>query len=272
MAVIKATNAYLNGIAASDRDKATALAGFINEDPMMVCSLGLEVELTVLPAMPIRGCYSNGTAGNYMTTQLFPTDASTLKITFNIARNSSGGVQWVFGAETSNYGPRFGVWGTGTQLNLRFGGSGTTGGVMTTLSGYTTSSIVTVERRSDKGIYVDGVLQGTPTYTQDVICRTFLYDMNYNETQSDKGPLTGSIMEFEMDEHKYLPFKRNNVMGMLDLTTDTMAPIFGSFSETFLFPDGTSKRINKLIEAHQPANGSASTKKNSVKANAQFSA
>ena len=40
-AVINATNAYLNGIAASDRDKATALAGFINEDPMMVCSLGL---------------------------------------------------------------------------------------------------------------------------------------------------------------------------------------------------------------------------------------
>ena len=38
-AVINATNAYLNGIAASDRDKATALAGFINEDPMMVCSL-----------------------------------------------------------------------------------------------------------------------------------------------------------------------------------------------------------------------------------------
>ena len=30
VAVIKATNAYLNGIAASDRDKATALAGFIN--------------------------------------------------------------------------------------------------------------------------------------------------------------------------------------------------------------------------------------------------
>ena len=59
-AVINATNAYLNGIAASDRDKATALAGFINEDPMMVCSLGLEVEGVT---MPIRGCYSNGTAG-----------------------------------------------------------------------------------------------------------------------------------------------------------------------------------------------------------------
>ena len=54
MAVINATNEYLNGIAASDRDKATALAGFINEDPMMVCSLGLEPQLTVLPKMPWR--------------------------------------------------------------------------------------------------------------------------------------------------------------------------------------------------------------------------
>ena len=40
MAVIKATNAYLDGIAASDRDKATALAGLINEvDYMLVCGL-----------------------------------------------------------------------------------------------------------------------------------------------------------------------------------------------------------------------------------------
>lgn len=38
-AVIKATNAYLNALAATDPTKATALAGFINEDPMMVMSL-----------------------------------------------------------------------------------------------------------------------------------------------------------------------------------------------------------------------------------------
>ena len=56
-AVINATNAYLNGIAASDRDKATALAGFINEDPMMVCSLGLEVPGVT---MPIRWLVSDG--------------------------------------------------------------------------------------------------------------------------------------------------------------------------------------------------------------------
>ena len=62
MAVIKATNAYLNQLAASDRDKATALAALINEDPMMVCSLGLQPDLTVLPVMPERALKGDGTA------------------------------------------------------------------------------------------------------------------------------------------------------------------------------------------------------------------
>ena len=58
-AVINATNVYLGGIAASDRDKATALAGFINEDPMMVCSLGLQPQGVT---MPIRWLVGDGTA------------------------------------------------------------------------------------------------------------------------------------------------------------------------------------------------------------------
>jgi len=53
-AVIAATNEYLNGIAASDKAKATALASYINEDPMLVCSLGLEPTLTTLSSMPSR--------------------------------------------------------------------------------------------------------------------------------------------------------------------------------------------------------------------------
>ena len=84
-AVIKATNAYLNGIAASDRDKATALAGFINEDPMMVCSLGLEPELTTLPSMPIRLMDNNGTA--YINTGVAL--AAGLDIEFRVFNNQS---------------------------------------------------------------------------------------------------------------------------------------------------------------------------------------
>ena len=74
-AVIKATNAYLDGIAASDRDKATALAGFINEDPMMVCSLGLEVPGVT---MPIRTLNGDGTA--YIDTGI----VGTAYVNFNL--------------------------------------------------------------------------------------------------------------------------------------------------------------------------------------------
>lgn len=72
MAVINATNAYLNQLAASGqagKDKATALAGFINEDPMMVCSLGLEVEGVT---MPIRWLVASG--GAYINTGIYPED------------------------------------------------------------------------------------------------------------------------------------------------------------------------------------------------------
>lgn len=48
-AVIKATNAYLNVLAATNSTKAQALAGFINEDPMMVCSLGLQPQGVTMP-------------------------------------------------------------------------------------------------------------------------------------------------------------------------------------------------------------------------------
>ena len=69
-AVINATNAYLNGIAAqgqAGRDKATALAALLNEDPMMVCSLGLEVEGVT---MPIRWLVGDGVA--YAITDYMP--------------------------------------------------------------------------------------------------------------------------------------------------------------------------------------------------------
>lgn len=56
--VINSTCAYLNTIATTDPQRAQALAGFINEDPMMVCSLGLEPQGVT---MPIRCLHGTGT-------------------------------------------------------------------------------------------------------------------------------------------------------------------------------------------------------------------
>ena len=95
MAVIKATNAYLNGIAASDRDKATALADLINEDPMMVCSLGLEPQGVT---MPIRSIYPVGNA--YIDTGII-IDADD-EITLDMTSISNTSNYALFGASNGN--------------------------------------------------------------------------------------------------------------------------------------------------------------------------
>ena len=63
MAVINATNAYLNGIAASDRDKATALAGWLN-------TYAVEDAYVVVSIIPTTGYkrYVVGSGSQYFTT------------------------------------------------------------------------------------------------------------------------------------------------------------------------------------------------------------
>lgn len=98
-AVIKATNAYLNQLAASDRDKATALAGFINEDPMMVCSLGLEVPRVT---MPIRWIVGDGNA--YINTGWKPKESN-----FEIK------TRYIYTRLTTNMALYADVWGEGNN-------------------------------------------------------------------------------------------------------------------------------------------------------------
>lgn len=57
--VIDATNEYLNNMAVDNIEKAMTITGFINEDPMMVCSLGLQPQGIT---MPIRWLVSDGTS------------------------------------------------------------------------------------------------------------------------------------------------------------------------------------------------------------------
>ena len=103
-AVIKATNAYLNQLAASGqagKDKATALAGFINEDPMMVCSLGLEPQGVT---MPIRWLVGDGagSTGAYILTNYKPTNATTIDTMFELG-STSNNYCGIFSGDT-NYG------------------------------------------------------------------------------------------------------------------------------------------------------------------------
>jgi len=111
-AVIRATNEYLNGIAASDKAKATALAGFINEDPMMVCSLGLEPTLTTLPSMPIRFLQirNNSTYG-FNNGFLFGVQLNTIgTIKAQVLKVDTGG-SWIFFSRWSGSDATNPCWG-----------------------------------------------------------------------------------------------------------------------------------------------------------------
>jgi len=107
-AVINATNAYLNQLAASDMDKATALAGFINEDPMMVCSLGLSVEGVTMPIRWLVGSVSVA----------------------DMNLNTFDWCKYKFKYNTSKY----------TSFGSRLGASGTSGLIVH--AGYTSGNIV----------------------------------------------------------------------------------------------------------------------------------
>ena len=163
-----------------------------------------------------------GDSNAYILTDIIPTNATTSYIKFS-CQSSIRSVQWAFGSENSNSGPRFGAWMNSncTQLNIRFGGNGVTSGVMITLSGYSEGQVIEIERKSDGTVYVDGVSKGTPIYTTAFIYPFTIFGMNYNGVTNDPGPMNGKIYECMLDGHRFVPFIRNNQYGMLDLTTGT---------------------------------------------------
>ena len=95
-AVIKATNAYLTALAATDPTKATALAGFINEDTMLVCSLGLQPQGVT---MPIRWLVGDKNA--YIDTLYYSKPTTKAKITYKCDER----LIWAatFGARNNTY-------------------------------------------------------------------------------------------------------------------------------------------------------------------------
>ena len=225
MAVINATNAYIDGIAASDRDKATALAGFINEDPMMVCSLGLEPQLTVLPAMPIRMLDNQGTGY-----AVFDYVANT-----NTTIHGKGRIQssqlWLADSRTgtNNICAVY----SGTSIYIGHGGNR----AVTSL-GYADGTLCEV-RMTKSGATVNGTACSVGTgsdYTNSKI---------NNGTYYPSGVLYRSIMAFlEIGEQgtllqDYLPIKRNGAYEWIDIESGNLATRVGTFTEAFYLPDGT---------------------------------
>ena len=216
-AVIKATNAYLNGIAAqgeAGKDKATALAGFINEDPMMVCSLGLEPQGVT---MPIRWLVGDGAA--IIDADFYPNQSTHAKCKANFHFGLDNPA--VFGCRTNYINQNVEAYyiadtGSADIFNLGFGNQ-------------IVPATSTAQDPAFKGVHVfevenkvfklDGVAKATSTAASFTSTKTFCFP-GYNDGYADRGymPAALPIAFCEVDGvANMIPCKHNGQNGMYDI-------------------------------------------------------
>lgn len=115
--VIRKTNDYLNRIATTDPQRALLLANFINEDPMLVCSL-VETSKT-------RWLVGDGEAYVDSDVDLSITESPSVYIHFQYIK-STGSYDTIFGGWFSNT-RNTGIWVNNKCIHSRWGNhSGTT--------------------------------------------------------------------------------------------------------------------------------------------------
>lgn len=230
-AVIKATNAYLNALAATDPTKASALAGFINEDPMLVCSLGLQPQGV---QMPIRGLVGIGDA--YINTGHIPTSQCIMEV--KMANNTTN--QWSSFGSRKAYCVNSYVLQENPSEYILFD-------IETTR--HTTSirptkdvpSVYKIDAKNKKG-YINGTEITIATFNGNTY-PIYFFAINNNGGIINTYPSTywyGKILD--VTNHEYYPFTRQGANGMIDTITGTFHPnanTSGSFSIAYTLPDGT---------------------------------
>lgn len=223
-AVIKATNAYLNALAETNTNKASALAGFINEDPMLVCSLGLQPQGV---QMPIRKIRCNGS--QYIDTGLRMNPDGQWKIKYTLGTYSNYpmlfGTQWDdatgFAVEQNgdsssmiqiSYWTKSQSFSGDIELVLGWQGGSWNG---------TAFSTGKSKQTSGKTIWLGGVRGGYSKW------RGLIESLEYNEGQ-------GTLNWF-------VPYQDGEVVKWIDLLSGTKYPNLGSgvFEIVYRLPDGT---------------------------------
>ena len=236
-AVIKATNEYLDGIAASDRDKATALAGFINEDPMMVCSLGLEPQGVT---MPIRWLYNNGSA--YFDTGCSGNQNTTMDILFK--RYTTSADRAICGHRDSTNTRCCWIFEAGAGLQVGYGNA--YGNMSSACEVGKAYRVYTEKGVSYKYIQVridnnatDEVSLALNNFTNNTSTETIGKWSGGLITTMDFAYYT-MLQDVNGNDHKFVPIKRSGVMELIDLETGTLATRVGTFTESFTLQDGVT--------------------------------
>jgi hypothetical protein len=217
--VIRKTNDYLNRIAQTDPARALQLAGFINEDPLLVCSL--------VETSKVRSVLGNN-SGYFDTsikvtghnvdfmfrTQKYPTNSDcAVHLT---ARNKwasdiyglftrSGTKQITYHGSEQVFMPfnEFNIYNFVTNVE------NSSGTVTNLTTGETKTHTLDLVPSADDGLKVLGFKDSTRCST--VGCIHLIID-------------NGSTAHF-------VPFRRNGQMEMLDILTGTLATRVGTFTE-----------------------------------------
>ena len=239
MAVIQATIAYLNQLAASDRDKATALAGFINEDPMLVCSLGLEPQGMSIP-MPWRVIRSYG--NEYIDTGYVITSNNTSAKLRCSYMGDNGGANVFFG-HSENNNVRYAFWCGSNRSYLNVGQ------VNNQQLSFTPSDIINKEislitENGSATIAIEGLGSATYSYGGTVAGSRSSYLMAYHEAGNTTWKTKLRVAAYQLADdgtavREMYPFIRkvNNVatLGMIDVLHDVLYTNAGSgqFTEEY---------------------------------------
>jgi hypothetical protein len=208
--VIAKTNDYLNRIATTDPQRALLLAGFINEDPMLVCSL-VETSKT-------RWLVGDGVA--YINTGISARKTLNVEIkTSKIVRVSGENLLLGSGVNWSNmYGINWSPNNAKVIPYIYYDG-------VSTASGLPTEGVFTLNQ---SGFYIDGVqyLSKSPTtngsdreiYIFCVNLGNVSYGSKYNNAYT-------YFTENGADIAHFIPHLRpNREAGMLDIISGTFHP------------------------------------------------
>ena len=221
-AVIAATNAYLNALAAqgaAGQSKATALAGFINEDPMMVCSLGLEVTGVTMPDRWIVGDKNSWIDTGWTATS----NSVQIDIKFKCVTSLYYGYI-LFGSGTRNdtnwcinpYNYNY----SNSTLRSYVGNSGEID-----LQAITLNTIYRNIYTANNGSYsreTNGVVAKTATYTNTIINGQNLFifaDNAENRTLFMSDYYLAYLKINDANPRHFIPCKHNGVCGMYDIET-----------------------------------------------------
>lgn len=212
--VIAKTNDYLNQIATTDPQRALLLAGFINEDPMLVCSL---VETSKMRWLV------NSADGNYIVTPFLPDYGITYGATVIQHSAEATKAYSVFGSRTTQSSSFLLQIMDGKWRSQCFGGWLTYGTAALNVA-------YNVEFNF-KGIKVDGTQIVSGDYKPSpAITDSIWLVVNNNENTPHGSYFIGGYADFyRKDENGEItnhlaPFIRNGENGMLDIISGTFYP------------------------------------------------